>query len=523
MRSHFICAIVLGLSLLVLTIVFFPLPVLSQPPAPFLNCRLGVDVNWAPFGDPNLADLNLGWYSNFTLDSSPIPEGMEFVRTIRLNQKHGNPYDSKLCPYGSYSCYAYPPTYTLRIPGSLAALEQEVRDNPGSLWAVGNEPDGRQWWNGETWQDNNNWVGQDEITPEVYAVAFCEISRLIHATDPTARVAIGGVIQGTPLRLEYLDRIWNAYPGVCNGRRLSDDVDVWNMHNYVLREASVKCYPKAQAWGAEIPPGLYPKYCKGQLTQPEDNGKVALATEQIVRFRTWMASKGLRDKPLIITEGGLNLGSYWVLSSTVQSFLTSYLDFVLNYKDANIGNPLDENRLIQRFQWWSLNHNATIDPDQESGHTCYPECTLHVDSLIGSVTRQVYRQRWVEYVTDPAHLEASTPIVRLFVGRGEAIRGPGDPTTYTLKAHIFNGGNTASSGGDTVQFYEATENGPGAPIGAPQVLPKIAGCLHRTAVEQSWPNQPADSEPAWCVSINDAPATCFTLKDVYLPYVVHNQ
>ncbi len=523
MRSHFIYAVVLGLSLLLLTIVLFPFPAMSQTPAPFLNCRLGVNVNWAPNGDPNLAELNLGWYSNFTLDSSPIPEGMEFVRTIRLNQKHGNPNDKQLCPYEEYSCYANPPTYTLRIPRSLSELEQAVRDHPGSLWAVGNEPDGRRLWNGLDWQNNDNWQGQDEITPEVYAVAFCEISRLIHATDPTARVAIGGVIQGTPLRMEYLDRVWNAYPGVCNGRRLSDDVDVWNMHNYVLREASRMCYPEYQAWGAEIPPGLYPKYCQGQWTQPEDNGNFNLAKQQVILFRTWMAGKGLRDKPLIITEGGLNLGSYWVLSSTVQSFLTNYLDFLLNYKDANIGNPLDDNRLVQRFQWWSLNRNAEIDPNQQRGHACYPECTLEVDSLLGTVTRQAYRQRWVAYVRNPAKPEASTPIVRLFLGKTETIAGPGDPTTFTLRAHIFNSGNTASSGGETVQFYEATGTGPGAPIGPPHVLPKIAGCLHRTVVEQVWPDQPADSKPAWCVSIKGAPATCFTPTDVYLPYVVKNR
>ena len=244
MRIHSLLAIALGLSLLASVTAVCAVPAGSQGTSPFPNCRLGVISKLPPSTYPNIDQLNLGWYGNFFPDRTTVPAGVEFIRTIRLNQQHGDPYS---CQYGSYSCYSTPPTYTLTVPPSMPQLAQLVGDNPGSLWAVGNEPDGRQWWT-----DGVKWVGQDETTPELYARAYCEISRLIRDTDPTARVAIGGVIEATPLRMEYLDRIWNAYPGVCNGRSLGDDVDVWNIHNYVLREASHLCYPRDEAWGPKF-------------------------------------------------------------------------------------------------------------------------------------------------------------------------------------------------------------------------------------------------------------------------------
>ena len=41
--------------------------------------------------------------------------------------------------------------------------------------------------------------------------AYHELYTLIKGADPTARLAIGGVIQATPLRLEYLTKVWNEY------------------------------------------------------------------------------------------------------------------------------------------------------------------------------------------------------------------------------------------------------------------------------------------------------------------------
>lgn len=519
MHTNTVFAILFGLLLMIVVAVVCPFPAVADNPTPFSNCRLGVTVDGSPVVDPKVDELNLGWYGNFAPNSSPIPEGMEFIRTIRLNQVHGDPYDPApgTCLYGVYSCYSDPPTYTLVMPSSFAELAQSATDNPGSMWAVGNEPDGRQWLEGGVW------VGQDEIEPELYARAFCEISQVIRDSDPTARIAIGAVIQigeeilsttGTTitLRTEYLDRIWDEYPNVCNGRQLGDDVDMWNIHNYVLREVSrMRTIPgmcgsestidRSEWWGAEIPPGLYPEYCTGQWTSGEDNGDVDLAIGQIVRFRKWMADKGERNKPLIITEAGLNMGSYWVLPSQVKSFLTDYLDYVLNQQDPELGYPLDENRMVQRILWWSLNHNAEIDPKQEPGHACYPECTNHVDSLLGTVTDQAYRKEWVSYVTDQQNPEASIPRVGLFVTDTETIVEGDDPVTYTLRARVHNNGNTSASGGALMQFYEGTQSQIGPAIGSPQIVGQIRGCGEGVLVEQTWPDQPAGPIPVWSVAV----------------------
>ena len=454
---------------------------------PFPNCRLGVAaVSQSPTAYPGYEQLNLGAYVNFeTGTPNPaLPPGLEYIQTIRLEQEKGDPSG---CP-DYRDCYAEPITYTLKSPGSLPALRALVADNPGSLWLVGNEPDRRSWW--EEW----GWVGQDETTPELYARAYCEISREIQQVDPRARVGIGGVVEGTPLRLEYLDRVWAEYPNVCGGRQLGDDVDVWNVHSFVLREASVVCYPSPyDHWGAEIPTGL--DYCEGMWYSEEDNGSLDLFKEQIVRFRTWMRDKGERNKPLIISEAGLTHGTYWFLPDEVKSFMNGVLDYVLNEKDAALGYPVDDNRLVQQFLWWSLNSDATIDysgqelPPGWPPYPCYPSCTLSVDSLYGEVTEQAYRDNWVAYVQ--SHTEANTPYVNLLVD-GETIPSsyfqPSEPVTFTLRATVYNNGNTRTTSGDgsiEVRFYEGTPDNPGVLIGT-HAISDVYGCGSGIGLEQLW-------------------------------------
>src|SRR5690606_34019396 len=67
---------------------------------------------------------------------------------------------------------------------------------PGRTWLIGNEPDVK-------WQSN--------ATPAEYAQAYHLAYTMIKAADPTAQVAIGGLSQITPLRLDYLDAVWAAY------------------------------------------------------------------------------------------------------------------------------------------------------------------------------------------------------------------------------------------------------------------------------------------------------------------------
>ncbi|MEZ4661306.1 MAG: hypothetical protein R2911_27465 [Caldilineaceae bacterium] len=80
---------------------------------------------------------------------------------------------------------------------TLDAIVGPVVDaHPGDLWILGNEPD----------RDT-----QDGRTPDAYAEFYHAVYTFLKARDPTAQVAIGGVVQATPLRLRYLDMVLSAY------------------------------------------------------------------------------------------------------------------------------------------------------------------------------------------------------------------------------------------------------------------------------------------------------------------------
>jgi len=88
--------------------------------------------------------------------------------------------------------------------------------------------------------------GRTMSTPDLYARAYHELYALLKSADPTAQVAVGGIVQATPLRLKYLDMIRQTYRQLY-GAELP--ADLWNIHTFVLRE-------EADSWGADLPPGI---------------------------------------------------------------------------------------------------------------------------------------------------------------------------------------------------------------------------------------------------------------------------
>ena len=432
-----------------------------QAQGAFANCRLGAAAIYPPITDyHDYALLNLGWYINYVTTQSPVgPDGVEFVQTVRLHQnKTGWCRD----------CYTTPYSYSLQSPTDLNDLRNRVIANPGSTWFIGNEPDRRDWDGG----------GQDEIVPELYARAYYEIGQIIRQADPTAKVGVGGMVQATPLRLKYLDRIWNEYQRLY-GRRLGDDVDVWNVHGFILREEKGN-------WGAEIPAGLADT--SGLLIGPGDNDRLDLFQQQIIRIRTWMRNKGERNKPLYITEFGINMPDDYVSPAEVKGFMTGAFDFLLNYKDGNLGYPPDENRLVQRSIWYSLDDSKDTQRVEN-----------YADSLFSAVThqRQDYGNHWVAYVQNPAHGEAYQPRVglSLFLSTDPAVfydPAGAETFTFTLRAQVANGGNTATATGNAIQvsFWDGPPGEAGSQqIGSTQVLSDVEGCGGYRVAEVTWPNR----------------------------------
>ncbi|HHY56594.1 MAG TPA: hypothetical protein GYA08_14295 [Chloroflexi bacterium] len=289
-------------------------------PAPYtLRWRAGVGI---PDGDPSYFDWPVdrpGWYltwstnhrteslfwgltSRTVMDLPPAFLGMEFTPMVRM--KNGR---------------LYPDTQT---------LHELARNHRGLTWLIGNEPDVR-------WQDNT--------PPEVYAVAYHRAYTAIKSADPTAQIAIGGVSQVTPLRLAYLDRVWDFYQSLYGAPM---PVDVWNMHAFVLRE-------ERGGWGVNIPPGFYIDH-RGELWEIDEHDNLTLVETQVRDMRQWMAAHGQQEKPLWITEYGILMpATYGFDAARVIAFMEGSFDLFQSLRDPTTGLAEDDYRLVQRWNWYS--------------------------------------------------------------------------------------------------------------------------------------------------------------------------
>ncbi len=210
----------------------------------------------------------------------------------------------------------------------MAAIRWAAFHNREQVWVIGNEPDV---------------IWQDDVTPEVYAHAYHDLYALIKKTDPSASIAAGSISQATPLRLVYLDRVLAAYQNLYGE---SMPVDWWAVHGYVLRE-------ERGSWGVDIPPGLSEN--QGELYSAKDHGRLDLFEAQIIAFREWMTINGYRDTPLALTEFGILLGANDGYTPDIAAqYLRQTTSWLATATDERLGYPKDENRLVQRWAWFSL-------------------------------------------------------------------------------------------------------------------------------------------------------------------------
>lgn len=350
--------------------------------------RLGFGLNYAgtPLLFPDIRTLNAGWYNNWSTRITPVrPYGMEFVQTVRVHQKIderfeyapgvpcaiGMTADRTICPYRGSEYEFQPEPDVIR----RAAIK-----NPGSIWVIGNEME-RSDWNGGR---------MDEMLPEVYARAYHYLRGKIKEADPTARIAIGGVIQFTPLRRQYLDRVWNEY------RRLYGHdmpVDVWNVHNFIGAEYCIADDPETPrveyvCKGMGRPVGTTVTGSDRPSYEGRDNLHIDRATfeRQIRDFRAWMKAKGQMNKDLIVTEYGVlyttlcnqensterrecrewyeDRGGYVDLEDPqlIHEFMIWTFDFFTTEADCNLSGA-DDCLLVQKWAWFSLQqHDGDVNP-----------------------------------------------------------------------------------------------------------------------------------------------------------------
>ncbi|MDH7487793.1 MAG: hypothetical protein QHJ81_16160, partial [Anaerolineae bacterium] len=286
-----------------------PHPTLAQGEREALSLRerfgVGVAAELGSIEQYDVGQLGAGWYLDWCTNiHPPRPQGMEYAQMVSVFR-------------GGF----YP---DLKSIAAIAAA------NPGSLWLIGNEPD-------VIWQGN--------VPPADYARSYHQIYFALKRADPSCQVAIGGVSQPTPLRFQYLDMILHAY------RRLYGQVmpvDVWNVHAFILRE-------EKDSWGVDIPPGI--EATRGLLYEIEDHDDLEIFKQQIIAFRRWMRERGEREKPLIISEYGILMpADYGFDHARVRQFMYASFDFFLTATDDELGYPPDDNRLVQRWAWFSLSN-----------------------------------------------------------------------------------------------------------------------------------------------------------------------
>ena len=179
-----------------------------------LSCREGL-AGWEPHLSTgiDIQALGGGVYLDFNRHApAPQPNAMEYMQMIRINQDKDT--------YGNYL-----PSYNTSPPFSDGRLEAIIASAPGSLWLIGNEPD--------RGPDRPGEPGQGDTYPDVYARAYHDTYQFIKQRDPTAQVAVAGLVEVTPGRMQYWDIVWDTYATLYG---TTMPVDVWNMHLYVLPE-----------------------------------------------------------------------------------------------------------------------------------------------------------------------------------------------------------------------------------------------------------------------------------------------
>ena len=123
-------------------------------------------------------------------------------------------------------------------------------------------------------------------------------------------------------------------------------VDVWTMHAFVLRE-------ERDDWGVGIPPG-FDDVDTGVLWEIEDHDDLRLVENQVRLMRSWMGRHGEGDKPLWITEYGILLPEeYGFAPEAVEAFMLGSFELFERLRDAELGMAEDEDRLVQRWAWFS--------------------------------------------------------------------------------------------------------------------------------------------------------------------------
>ena len=417
-------------------------------------CRFG--VNGDIFGY-NARALRVGWYVNYVAQAKMATSaaGATYMPHIRLTQTGDPSYRISLDA-----------TWSVNDTNDLKGLIAEM---PGAEWFIANEPD-------RPFRDVGN---QDDISPAVYAIAYHDLYNLIKAEDPTAKVIAGSIVQPTDVRIKYLELVLQEYK---NRYGVQMPVDVWAIHNFILNEARDTW--SGETWGADIPRGVTDEMIEQEGLEPlritvYDLARMDLFVEQIVRFRQWLYDNGYRNTPVYVSEYGVlfpypapDWADWDYPPYVVNDFMNQTFDYMLNTTDATIGNPLDENRLVQRFSWYSV-YDGFYNGDLFTKNRALSEIGVNYASYVSHIVSE----------TDfyPVNFVAAVD--------GDAI---------DLSVTIANSGNMELAREATVRFFDGNPSSGGTQIG-PDHQVNLTGCGDNVDVTYTWNDAGASQSSLYVV------------------------
>jgi hypothetical protein len=459
------------------------------------NCRYGVTA-WNNRDVPWLEELGIGWLGNFGVNfNQQLPDGVEYTPTLRITQsrdENGNRLPAWEMRAGT------PPLHD--NPGGLGPV---IAANPGSLWLVGNEVDRVIW--------------QDDMMPDIYAKAYHDIYHFIKTRDPSAQIAISGLVQVSPGRLQYLDLVWDAYIAHYG---TTMPVDVWNMHAYILAE---RRFGTTENSYAAIALGTDPLIAiqnnpNLNLPMPQrisechrtdvycyyEHDSMDWFTWQIVAMRQWMKEKGQQNKPLIISEysvlfpyletnGDCGLKDEYGQCFTparVSNYMTNTFNYMESATNPNLGYPQDNYRLVQQWMWFAFYYDdpqGTANRLVEVGVDSEGNEIITGFSPIGETFKNYVagQNRYSNIIIG----SVSTPVVQT----GQVT----DTITVTLSAAVYNNGNVWNTAPITAEFF--ADQALTQPIGS-TILPaeSIAGCARQSQiVSVEWTGLEPGTHPYW--------------------------
>lgn len=370
---------------------------------------VGVDLQFGQITDYDVNQLGAGWWADWHYRQNPPNVRMEYVHLVRVRE----------------TVY----------PTNTHGLTATVRANPGAIWLIGNEPDC-------SWEDCDYRFPDDTTYTDRqgrtrfsvgYARIYHDLYYQIKALDPTARIANGALVQGTPVRIAYLDAVWDAYQ-----RRYGEPmpIDVVNFHNQMVREV-------AGEWGAQLPRG-FENSTLGRVYTAQDNDNMDLVRDHITRIRQWMKSHGLQNTPLIISEYGI-LQPPWdgFTADRVNRYMTNTFNYFYFTRDCSLGMADDQCRLVQRWQWFSLNSPPKTVNSTEGWN----------GGLFDPTTRQitVFGEHFRNYMANLANAATPTPVGTLPPSNSRREAEEADPqggfrrvqdATASACAYLTDAGNT---------------------------------------------------------------------------------